>query len=366
MIKIIKPSTPKVVIKKVINKITIEKMINHITIVTGASGTPPEPIPVNLTLPVITGVTTEGETLTASAGTWESQTEPTFTYSWFRSGEAIEGADGHEYELVEADVGSTLTVHVVATNTTGSSEPVESLPTDVIQSAVPAFTTFMQENSIGWFETSEPETDFVRVGDNVAEWLDRLGRDVKFTNGASVNQPISGLNTLNGKNVLNFATGRRMFAQGALLDLPTANNTIYVVLNKPDSSLTQRAILVGRISNQDRYALSFTGSGVRYINTGSTSLTSGPGVFNQNNPNWRVLRGRKEGSTLGLRVNNEVESTNQNGINDGAATQMTLGVTVAGADPFNADIAALLFFAKSLTPEQDEIVMQYLNDEWGV
>jgi hypothetical protein len=366
MITIIKPETVTITVEKVIQNITIEKMVNEITIISAAEASPPEPIPVNLTLPVITGVTTEGETLTASAGTWESQTEPTFTYSWFRDEVVIPDADSHEYELVEADVGETLTVRVIATNTTGSSESAESLPTDVIQSAVPAFTTFMQENSIGWFETNSPETDFVRVGDNVAEWLDRLGRDAKFTNGTSISQPISGSNTLNGKNVLSFAGTKRMFAEGALFDLPTANNTVYAVVNKPDGSTTNRALLIGRMVSSDRYGLRFAGSAVRYNNTNSTSINAGPGVFNQNNTDWRILRGRKDGSTLGMRVDNEAEATTTTGINDIASTQMTLGVTPAGAEPFNADIAALLFFAKSLTPEQDEIVMQYLNDEWGV
>lgn len=81
------------------------------------SGSGPAP-PVNTVLPSITGTATEGQTLTASAGTWTGS--PTYSYQWERAGAAIDGATASTYLLVSADVGSTITVTVTATNAGGS------------------------------------------------------------------------------------------------------------------------------------------------------------------------------------------------------------------------------------------------------
>jgi hypothetical protein len=51
-----------------------------------------------LTMPALTGTPTDGETLTASDGTWE-QTLDSTTYQWYADGVAIAGATSSTYEL---------------------------------------------------------------------------------------------------------------------------------------------------------------------------------------------------------------------------------------------------------------------------
>jgi hypothetical protein len=87
-------------------------------------------IPTNSVLPAITGSATVGGTLSASTGTWSNS--PTgYTYQWKRAGTAISGATSSTYVCVSADAGTSLTVSVVATNTSGSSSAATSAGTTV-------------------------------------------------------------------------------------------------------------------------------------------------------------------------------------------------------------------------------------------
>jgi hypothetical protein len=86
-------------------------------------------VPVNTAQPTITGTPAQGQTLTATAGTWSN--DPTsFAYQWVRcpsSGGASDGSDcaaiggatTTAYVVAAADVGSRLRVRVTASNADG-------------------------------------------------------------------------------------------------------------------------------------------------------------------------------------------------------------------------------------------------------
>lgn len=76
--------------------------------------------PSNTAVPVITGTTALGDTLTATAGTWTGTPEPTFTYQWTRDGADIEGATGSTHVIAAGDQGTNVAVVVTATNIAGS------------------------------------------------------------------------------------------------------------------------------------------------------------------------------------------------------------------------------------------------------
>lgn len=83
----------------------------------GAAHDPTRVTPVNTVLPTITGSPTDGETLTASTGSWTGPvTSPTFTYQWNRAGVAIGSATAATYGLTPDDVGEEITVTVTATD----------------------------------------------------------------------------------------------------------------------------------------------------------------------------------------------------------------------------------------------------------
>ena len=95
--------------------------------------------PANTALPTITGTATQGQTLSASTGTW-SNNPTSFSYQWRRcssSGSScsnISAATGQSYALASADVGGTIRVVVTATNTAGSASATSN-QTAVVQAS---------------------------------------------------------------------------------------------------------------------------------------------------------------------------------------------------------------------------------------
>ena len=95
---------------------------------------PPPPPPVSplptppsaTSLPTISGTAQQGQTLSASSGSWSGTTPLSYAYQWQRcdSGGAscapVPGATGSSFLLGSADVGSSMRVSVTASNSAGS------------------------------------------------------------------------------------------------------------------------------------------------------------------------------------------------------------------------------------------------------
>jgi hypothetical protein len=101
--------------------------------------------PTNTLRPAILGDEFVGETLTATDGRWTGS--PTsFSYQWLQCDSGgngcfpIAGATGKTYNVRFADVYSTLRVAVTAKNATGSSAPVRSAATGLVQPVQPVTT----------------------------------------------------------------------------------------------------------------------------------------------------------------------------------------------------------------------------------
>jgi hypothetical protein len=93
--------------------------------------------PVNTSPPTISGTAMQGQTLTASPGSW-SRKPTSYAYQWQRcsasgsSCASLAGATAKTYALTSLDVGSTMRVVVKATNTSGTGTAT-SAPTAVVQ-----------------------------------------------------------------------------------------------------------------------------------------------------------------------------------------------------------------------------------------
>jgi alpha-tubulin suppressor-like RCC1 family protein len=100
--------------------------------------------------PVLSGVTTVGQRLTALPGTWSPS--PTLTYVWKRDGVVISGQASSGYRLVAADAGKQITVEVTGTRAGYVSETKTSAPTDAV-TGLPFVTTpaptIMGEATVG-------------------------------------------------------------------------------------------------------------------------------------------------------------------------------------------------------------------------
>jgi hypothetical protein len=96
-------------------------------------------IPVNLTLPTISGTPQVGRTLIATLGTW-SHKPTSFWYQWANSKGFIAGATQLSYVPVAADVGLALQFFVIAINSAGQSAYAKSAPTGAVLPATPVNT----------------------------------------------------------------------------------------------------------------------------------------------------------------------------------------------------------------------------------
>lgn len=100
----------------------------------GASAAAPQ----NTAAPTISGTAREGQTLTASNGTW-SNSPTSFTYQWQRCASDgtgcgdITGAVSKTYTVAAGDVGHTVRVAVTAINADGKAT-ADSAPTEVVAS----------------------------------------------------------------------------------------------------------------------------------------------------------------------------------------------------------------------------------------
>lgn len=101
---------------------------------------PRGPLPAMTSPPVISGLAQDGQTLSASVGSWTNG--PTrFTYRWLRCDSAGNNCDslgsGSTQRLGSADVGHRIRVAVTGANQYGSSGGATSVPTAVVTSALP-------------------------------------------------------------------------------------------------------------------------------------------------------------------------------------------------------------------------------------
>jgi type II secretory pathway pseudopilin PulG len=102
--------------------------------------------PTSTGLPVISGTTTQGQTLTTTNGSWNSTLTATYSYQWQRSTTVggvwatIAGATSQTYTLQAADVGFSLRVTVTAQNSAGS-DNATSAQSNVVAALPPQNTT---------------------------------------------------------------------------------------------------------------------------------------------------------------------------------------------------------------------------------
>ncbi len=100
----------------------------------------PPQAPVNTGLPTVSGTAQQGQTLTASTGSW-SNSPSSYAYQWLRcntsgaSCGSITNATSSSYLVAAADVGFTLRARVTATNS-GDSTSADSVQTAVVAAAV--------------------------------------------------------------------------------------------------------------------------------------------------------------------------------------------------------------------------------------
>ena len=99
--------------------------------------------PTNTAEPSISGSPTVGSRLEANRGTWAGDQPITYTYVWLRCNtqgsncSEIQGADNVQYEVRDADLGSTIRVRVIARNDRGTTSAISNATAVVTRGTPP-------------------------------------------------------------------------------------------------------------------------------------------------------------------------------------------------------------------------------------
>lgn len=101
---------------------TLEIDSNIVRVAATVGGTAPD----NTALPTITGTAEEGQTLTATDGTWTGTPTPSLSRQWFADGESLPGQKGTTLTLTEDHVGKVITVMVTASNAHGTAHAISA------------------------------------------------------------------------------------------------------------------------------------------------------------------------------------------------------------------------------------------------
>ncbi|HEX5245696.1 MAG TPA: hypothetical protein VFW41_01060 [Gaiellaceae bacterium] len=113
----------------------------------GSTGVVTVSAPVNTVKPTVTGTAKQGQTLTATTGTWVGQAPITYTFQWWRCDpngancSSIPGATSRTYVLTATDVGRSVRVIVAAKNSAGSTTSNSELVGPVVSSTTTTTTT---------------------------------------------------------------------------------------------------------------------------------------------------------------------------------------------------------------------------------
>jgi IPT/TIG domain len=109
--------------------------------------------PVNTALPTIAGTAEQGQTLTATPGSW-SNGPSSLSEQWARCNTAgygcspIPGATGASYEVTAADGASTLRVQEIAENAAGQGASAASAPSATVPAVIPTITGLSPSSGI--------------------------------------------------------------------------------------------------------------------------------------------------------------------------------------------------------------------------
>lgn len=194
--------------------------------------TNPEATPVvfapNISALVISGSTTQGQTLTATP-TATGNPAPTYTYQWKANGTNISGATANTYVLTANEVGKTITVSAVADNLNGTTAAFTSAATVAIGGLTPWAPTDLGANLLSWYRKDTA---------TVSAWPDSSGNGLNFVQATTGSQP-----TVDAAGGLAFsATARFMDCAGIDGGTPAFTEGVVVAVSLADTT-TNKQIL---------------------------------------------------------------------------------------------------------------------------
>jgi hypothetical protein len=313
--------------------------------------------PSNTQAPTVSGYAHQGDTLTASTGTWTGSQPLAYTVSWQRcdsgGGNCTTVGSGSAYTATAADIGSTLRTSVAAGNSVGSAT-ASSTPTGTVTDlATPPVAGGLQL----WFRADDVAgTD----GTPVTRWADKSGNGRDLSAADPSQAPAYRTNAVNGHAAIEFDGVRSLlktYDSSFTLAQPDTFFIVYrsldtgesYVFDSTDSSTRQ---ILGRAAD---------GNAVAYANIGLETAAIYPFA------GYQIWSGTFNGAASTLWRNSV--SVGQGSAGGSALNGFTVGaLNSAGQWGYNyshALVAEILFYNGSLSDTDRAAITTWLNQRYG-
>ncbi len=213
-----------------------------------------------------------------------------------------------------------------------------------------------------WLDASDAAT-ITSSGGAVSQWNDKSGNGNNATQGTGANQPNTGTDTINGKNVIKFVSPREFDLPSGLYNVPNGSNSLFIV---EKSIAAGPYIIINGVNsvNANGYTINF-GEGVgvdqrQYkhgvgFNINTDALTTATHIqgWIRNGSSNKIF---EDGNVLGTAAN----------ATSSVLTSLTLGGNGnAGSRHFQGDIAEVIIYSTNLSNAQANTVGNYLAAKWG-
>lgn len=208
----------------------------------------------------------------------------------------------------------------------------------------------------------------------VSQWNDLSGFGTNSTQGTGASQPSTGVNNINGNNVITFnntylTTGTGNIVTGDALSLyvvarttsVTVRNSVYSTRGTNAAGSWQFEMGITDIGG--------TVTGLTTVSTPGNYLAATPGGVIAANTAYVLCYDRDTSLDNTLYVNNTSEpvtlGSNISFVTNSANKLIGMG-TNQNLNPFKGDIGELILFPYSLNQMQNLIVISYLKQAWGL
>lgn len=214
-----------------------------------------------------------------------------------------------------------------------------------------------------WLDAADTST-IISSGGSVSQWNDKSGKGNNVTQGTGSAQPTTGA-TQNGKNVLSFDGGDTLNFPSGLFTIPNGANTVFAVSKRATEDGTADGILCFNESGVERYLLGYGAPSGRYYFSSRNAIGSGVTQDSAGaNTNFKVVYGRRSGTTLAISQNGATESTNANGADEPGINGGFIGGSASAN--MTGQIAEILIYNRSLSASERSVVIKYLGSKWGI
>lgn len=247
-----------------------------------------------------------------------------------------------------------------------------NLLTDLIQYPLNTPSSFTPNNLSGlylWNDPTLPSSLTIGAGGSVSEWTDKVNA-FKVSQGTGSNQPLSGVSSINGLNVIKFSGSQTGGLNGGTnhFTITSSSFTIFVLTAFTNNGNNESFLYAGGPTN-----LELNPGRKKSTNAFSESAESSTasGLFTE----FSQVSGSFIGTPLiiGMNKNNATQYHFRNGVvgvtascNSFTATNFQIGVAASSFDKLTTFVGDIIIYNRSLSTIEMNQVGNYLGTRWNV